>query len=152
MMTRSTLDAFFTDGWNRHDVDFLMTFMTDDCVFEGASGVDPCGARHVGRERVREAFPRVFTTFPDARFANARHVVAGERGVSEWLFTARPPTDGRSKSTAAICSRSGGARSRLRRLEWTRAFSSSSAIHLGGASSPSGAHRRTASEAEAVNA
>jgi ketosteroid isomerase-like protein len=87
MMTREDLDKFFTAGWNGHDVELLMTFMADDCVFEGASGVDACGTRHVGRERVREAFARVFATFPDARFANARHLVAGERGVSEWLFT-----------------------------------------------------------------
>jgi taurine dehydrogenase small subunit len=64
-----------------------MTFMADDCVFEGAAGVEAWGTRYVGRERVREAFARVFATFPDARFGNARHVVAGDRGVSEWLFT-----------------------------------------------------------------
>ena len=41
MMTRSTISTrSSTDGWNRHDVDFLMTFMADDCVFEGASGAD----------------------------------------------------------------------------------------------------------------
>jgi ketosteroid isomerase-like protein len=87
MMTREDLDAFFTAGWNGHDVDILMTFMTDDCVFEGASGVEACGTRHVGRERVRQAFARVFTAFPDAHFGDARHVMAGDRGVSEWIFT-----------------------------------------------------------------
>jgi ketosteroid isomerase-like protein len=81
------LDAFFEEGWNRHDVDRLMTFMTDDCVFETAGGPDVCGARHAGRERVREAFARVFTAFPDAAFHGARHFVAGDRGVSEWTFT-----------------------------------------------------------------
>jgi len=87
MMTREQLDAFFTTGWNGHDVDTLMTFMADDCVFEGASGVEVCGTRHVGRERVRDAFARVFTTFPDAHFGDTRHVVAGDRGLSEWIFT-----------------------------------------------------------------
>ena len=43
---------------------------------------------------VGEAFARVFATFPDARFGNARHVVAGERGVSEWVFTGNA-ADGR---------------------------------------------------------
>jgi ketosteroid isomerase-like protein len=87
MMTREQLDAFFTTGWNGHDVDTLMTFMADDCVFEGASGVEVCGTRHVGRERVRDAFARVFTTFPDAHCGDTRHVVAGDRGLSEWIFT-----------------------------------------------------------------
>jgi ketosteroid isomerase-like protein len=86
-MTREQLDAFFTTGWNGHDVDTLMTFMAEDCVFEGASGVEVCGTRHVGRERVRDAFARVFTTFPDAHFGDTRHVVSGDRGLSEWIFT-----------------------------------------------------------------
>jgi ketosteroid isomerase-like protein len=35
---------------------------------------------------VRQAFARVFEVFPDARFEDARHFVAGDRGVSEWCF------------------------------------------------------------------
>jgi len=35
---------------------------------------------------VREAFARVFKAFPDATFADARHFVSGNRGVSEWIF------------------------------------------------------------------
>ena len=77
----------FGDGWNRHDVDFLMTFMTDDCVFETTAGKEACGTRYEGRERVREAFAKVFKIFPDAHFGEARHFLAGDRGVSEWLFT-----------------------------------------------------------------
>jgi len=65
----------------------LMTFMSDDCVFETSSGPEACGTRHAGRERVREAFTRVFTIFPGATFGDARHFVAGNRGVSEWVFT-----------------------------------------------------------------
>jgi steroid delta-isomerase-like uncharacterized protein len=87
MMTTNDLHAFFGNGWNRHDVDFLMTFMADDCVFESTAGPEVCGARHAGRERVRRAFARVFEVFPDAQFGEARHFVAGNRGVSEWLFT-----------------------------------------------------------------
>ena len=94
MMTIDRLEAFFREGWNRHDVDALMRFMAEDCVFESTAGPEPCGARHTGRERVRAAFAKVFATFPDARFADARHFVAGERGVSEWRFTGTAP-DGR---------------------------------------------------------
>jgi ketosteroid isomerase-like protein len=86
IMTSNDLDAFF-DGWNRHDVDALMRFMADDCVFETSSGPQACGTRHAGRERVREAFGRVFALYPDAAFADTRHVIAGNRGLSEWLFT-----------------------------------------------------------------
>lgn len=86
MMTTDDLEAFFDQGWNRHDVDRLMTFMAEDCVFESTAGPEACGARHAGRERVRRAFARVFEVFPDARFEDARHFVAGARGVSEWRF------------------------------------------------------------------
>ena len=86
MMTTSDLDAFFEQGWNAHDVDRLMTFMAPECVFESASGPEPCGGRHVGREAVRRAFARIFEAFPDVRFDETRHVIAGDRAVSEWRF------------------------------------------------------------------
>jgi steroid delta-isomerase-like uncharacterized protein len=87
MMTTDDLHAFFEKGWNRHDVDLLMTFMAEDCVFESTADPEACGARHAGHERVRQAFARVFEVFPDATFGAARHFVAGDRGVSEWRFT-----------------------------------------------------------------
>ena len=87
MMTIKDLEAFFDNGWNRHDIDVLMAFMGDECVFEGAAGPDVCGARYEGQERVREAFARIFAAVPDLRFDDARHFVAGNRGVSEWIFT-----------------------------------------------------------------
>ena len=93
-MTTKDLDAFFEAGWNGHDVDFLMTFMSDDCVFESIAGPEACGTRHAGPERVREAFSRVFAAFPDARFGGARHFVSGDRGLSEWVFTGTS-SDGR---------------------------------------------------------
>lgn len=33
----------FADAWNRHDVEDLMSFMTDDCVFESSAGADAFG-------------------------------------------------------------------------------------------------------------
>lgn len=77
----------FADAWNRHDVDALMSFMTDDCVFEASAGPDVAGTRSVGRAAVRAAYAEVFATFPDAHWGNATHFVCGDRGVSEWIFT-----------------------------------------------------------------
>ena len=85
-ITTEFLQAF-ADAWNRHDVDALMSFMSDDCVFESSAGPDTCGARYTGREAVRAAFAEVWTTFPDAHWGNASHFVHGDRGVSEWTFT-----------------------------------------------------------------
>ena len=79
--------AAFAAAWNRHDVDALMTFMTDDCVFETANGPDAFGTRHVGMAAVRTAFESAWKNFPDAQWRDGRHFVAGDRGISEWLFT-----------------------------------------------------------------
>ena len=77
----------FADAWNRHDADALMAFMTDDCVFDASAGPDVCGTHCSGRDAVRAGFIDVWTTFPDAHWGNARHFVAGYRGVSQWIFT-----------------------------------------------------------------
>jgi steroid delta-isomerase-like uncharacterized protein len=85
-VTTEMLQAF-ADAFNRHDVDTVMSFMTEDCVFEASAGPDVCGIRYVGREAVRAGFAEVWATFPDAQWGNARHFVCEERGVSEWTFT-----------------------------------------------------------------
>ena len=77
----------FAEAWNRHDIDALMSFMTDDCAFEASAGPDACGKRSAGSVSVRAAFAEVWATFPDAQWRDARHFVHGERGVSEWTFT-----------------------------------------------------------------
>ena len=85
-VTTEWLQAF-ADAWNRHDIDALMSFMTDDCAFEASAGPEVCGTRVEGREAVRAAFADVWMTFPDAHWGDARHFVCGDRGVSEWIFT-----------------------------------------------------------------
>lgn len=85
-VTTDMLQAF-ADAWNRHDVDALMSFMTEDCVFEASAGPDACGTSYAGGKAVRAGFSEVWTTFPDAHWGNARHFVCGSRGVSEWIFT-----------------------------------------------------------------
>ncbi len=64
-----------------------MSFMTEDCVFEASAGPELCGTRYVGFDAVRAGFAEVWAVFPDARWGDARHFVAGDRGVSEWTFT-----------------------------------------------------------------
>jgi len=91
-MTTPSVDSIqlldrFADAWNRHDLDALMSMMTDDCVFEASAGPDVNGQRSEGPTAVRAAYAAVFETFPDAHWGEARHFVAGNRGVSEWTFT-----------------------------------------------------------------
>lgn len=77
----------FAQAWNRHDLDALMRFMTDDCVFEASAGVQACGTASAGQAAVRQAFEEVWKTYPDATWSSPRHFVCGDRGVSEWTFS-----------------------------------------------------------------
>lgn len=92
-VTEADLEAF-AQAWNRHDIDALMGFMADGCVFHTWTGPDASGTRHIGREAVRAAFQQAWTDFPDAQWTRARHVVTGRRGLSEWTFVGTRASDG----------------------------------------------------------
>ncbi len=83
----------FVDAFNAHDLNAIMSLMTDDCVFEASAGPDMDGEKHSGKEEVRKAFENVFATFPDAQWRNPKHFISGNRGFSEWIFTGTK-TDG----------------------------------------------------------
>jgi ketosteroid isomerase-like protein len=77
----------FADAFNAHDITSIMSHMTGDCVFEASAGTDFNGEKFSGQEQVKNAFEKVFETFPDAYWGNTRHFVSGDRGFSEWIFT-----------------------------------------------------------------
>jgi ketosteroid isomerase-like protein len=92
-VTVETLAAF-NEAWNRHDLDALMRFMTDDCRFHAVAGPDALGRSFVGRDAVREGFALAFQAFPDAQWTDGVHFVAGDRGVSESTFRGTRAADG----------------------------------------------------------
>lgn len=77
----------FADAFNAHDIKAIMRHMSDDCVFEASAGPDVNGEKFTGQQQVAQSFEDVFSTFPDAKWSNARHFISGDRGVSEWVFT-----------------------------------------------------------------
>lgn len=77
----------FADAFNAHDLKAIMSHMTDDCVFQASAGPYSDGEKFTGQQQVKKAFESVFSTFPDARWSNPRHVISGDRGFSEWVFT-----------------------------------------------------------------
>ena len=77
----------YSAAWNAHDIDAIMAWMTDDCVFETGGGAEPWGTRFIGARAVRARFIEVWTDLPDVTFHNDRHFVSGDRGCSEWKFT-----------------------------------------------------------------
>ena len=93
--------ADFSDAWNRHDIEALMSFMHDDCVFQTAGGSEAFGTRHVGRDAVKKAFAAAWATVPDAEWANGKHSVDGNSGVSQWTFRGTHP-DGTRVETDGV--------------------------------------------------
>ena len=85
MVDIATLEAFGA-AWNRHDIDALMGFMTDDCVFHAVAGPELFGRTFRGRDAVREGFQLAWQTFPDAAWLDADIFIAGDRGVMESTF------------------------------------------------------------------
>jgi steroid delta-isomerase-like uncharacterized protein len=74
------------DAFNAHDVDAILSFFTDDCVFDTPRGPAPGGHRLVGKEQVRKGFQARFDGIPDIVYADDRHFSCGDRGVSEWTI------------------------------------------------------------------
>ena len=74
------------DAFNAHDVDAVMSFFTEDCVFDAPRGPAPGGHRLVGKEQVRKAFQARIEGIPDIVYAHDRHFTSGDRGVSEWTI------------------------------------------------------------------
>lgn len=85
-ITISFMQAF-AEAFNAHDVNTILSFMADDCVFMASAGPDADGEKFSGKEAIKKAFEDVFTTYPDAHWGNVTHFLAGNRGVTEWLFT-----------------------------------------------------------------
>ena len=79
--------AEILDAFNRHDLDAIMGFFTDDCSFDMPRGTDPWGRRLMGKAQVREGLASRFAGIPDVRYDEDRHFVAGNRGVSEWRLS-----------------------------------------------------------------
>ena len=73
-------------AFNAHDVDAIMAFFTDDCVFDTPRGPAPGGRRLVGKQQVRAGFEARFDGIPDIHYGDDRHWTCGDRGVSEWTI------------------------------------------------------------------
>ena len=86
-MSETRLLEEFLAAFNRHDIDAIMEFFADDCVFETPRGPAPWGKRLTGKEEVRTGIEARFAGIPDIHYGEDRHWVCGERAVSEWKIT-----------------------------------------------------------------
>ncbi|MFI6513227.1 nuclear transport factor 2 family protein [Streptosporangium sp. NPDC050855] len=85
--------AGFGAAWRRKDLDLLMDFMTDDCVFVASVGAEP-GTTFRGREEVRRGFALMLAYDEGYESRGGEAFVAGDRGASKWSYT-RTDEDGR---------------------------------------------------------
>ena len=79
------LDSF-ANAFNAHDAVKIISYMTDDCIFEASAGPDVNGEKFVGKEAVKKAFEDIFKNYPDAKWIDPQHFISGDRAVSEWTF------------------------------------------------------------------
>ena len=89
-MTGERLDEFM-EAWNAHDVERVVSFFADDCVFHASVGPELMGATYSGRDEVRRGVAAFFERYPDGRFEDATAFVAGDKGASEWTFVVSGP-------------------------------------------------------------
>jgi ketosteroid isomerase-like protein len=82
----STLEAIL-DGFNRHDLDSIMAFFTENATLDAPRGANAWGTRYEGKDAVREGLAARFAGIPDVHYGEDRHFVCGDRGVSEWRLT-----------------------------------------------------------------
>jgi ketosteroid isomerase-like protein len=89
MPSEVTLDTLrgFLDAFNRHDLDAIMAYFHDDCVFYMPRGKGPRGDRCVGKQEVRAGLSIRFEGIPDVHYGEDAHWTCGSLGVSEWTLT-----------------------------------------------------------------
>lgn len=86
LVTEEILKGFL-EAFNRHDLDAIMGYFADDCVFFMPRGSAPRGDRYVGKDEVRTGPAKRFEGIPDVHYGEDRHWVCGDFGVSEWTLT-----------------------------------------------------------------
>jgi ketosteroid isomerase-like protein len=92
-ITKQTLKDLL-NAFNRHDLDSIMEFFSEDCSFDFPSGPQPWGQRFIGKPQVREALAGRFKGIPDVHYGEDKHWISaeGDKGVSEWTLTGTTTT------------------------------------------------------------
>lgn len=75
------------DAFNRHDLDSIMEYFSDDCSFDFPKGPEFYGQRFIGKAQVREALAGRFKGIPDVQYGEDSHWITVDKGLSEWTLT-----------------------------------------------------------------
>lgn len=77
----------FLESFNRHDLDSIMDYFAEDCVFYMPRGAKPRGDQFVGKDQVRAGLATRFEGIPDVHYGDDQHWFCDNFGVSEWTLT-----------------------------------------------------------------
>ena len=77
----------FLEAFNRHDLDAIMSYFAEDCVFYMPRGAEPRGDQYQGKAAVRAGLARRFEGIQNVHYGEDRHWACGSFGVSEWTLT-----------------------------------------------------------------
>jgi len=77
------------EAFNKHDLDAIMEYFSDDCSLDTPRGLEPWGQRFTGKDQVRQGLAARFKGIPDVHYGDDRHWVSidGTQGVSQWTLT-----------------------------------------------------------------
>ncbi len=80
------------DGFNRHDVDGILSHFADDCIWLMARGPNaPEGRRCVGKAEIAEVLSSRYAEIPDMRWEEMRHWICDDtKALSEWVVRGTP--------------------------------------------------------------
>ena len=70
-------------AWNSHDIDKMVSYYTDDCIYDNAG----LGVVSHGKKELKEYFVNLFNIFPDARFEMNSYFRSGDWGAGEWTMS-----------------------------------------------------------------
>jgi ketosteroid isomerase-like protein len=88
LLTQSTLETVtrFNDAVNAHDLDLVMSLLTDDTVFENTYPT-PDGERYEGKAAVGGFWLEFFESSPKANFEFEEMFASGERAFVRWRYS-----------------------------------------------------------------
>ena len=63
----------FLEAFNRHDLDSILDYFADDCVFYMPRGAKPRGDRYAGKKEVRAGLAKRFEGIPNVQYGDDQH-------------------------------------------------------------------------------
>ncbi len=87
-ITIELIDAI-GEAFNKNDADLVMTFFSDDCIFDNGTGPDIFGKRFQGKEVVHAVFQGLFDSVEFVNWKTQHVTIVEDRVYCEFYRTAQ---------------------------------------------------------------